>query len=186
MMTDEPGGKDAAEPTNDLANPVGADRWAPILYRELRRIAHRERWRVSGGDTLNTTALVHEAYGRLAEAHDVGGRSRFLATAAVTIRHILVDRVRAQLAAKRGGGLQDLPLEAADDFVVEDDEAVLTVHEALESLAKLSPRLAQVVECRFFAGYTEAETAEALGISEATVHRDWTTARAWLKRELQN
>ena len=170
---EEPAGLDA-----------GVEKWVPLLYDELRRIARRERVRLFTGGTLATTALVNEAYARLAGDQHFADRGEFLRIASVAIRRILIDRVRAQLAAKRGGGAIHVPIEDAYDFVVEDDVRVLQVHEALEHLAKLNPRLAQVVECRFFAGYDEAQTAEALGTSERTVQRDWATARAWLKKEL--
>jgi RNA polymerase sigma factor (TIGR02999 family) len=162
----------------------GVERWVPLLYDELRRIARRERVRLFTGGTLATTALVNEAYARLAGDRGFADRGEFLRIASVAIRRILIDRVRAQLAAKRGGGAKHVPIEEADDFVVEDDERVLQVHEALEQLAVVNPRLAKVVECRFFAGYDEKQTAEALGTSERTVQRDWATARAWLKKEL--
>lgn len=171
-------------PTNPPAGG-GAEQWIPLLYQELRSIARRERRRVTGGETLVTTVLVNEIYLRLAAEQRFASRGDFLRVAAVVIRRILIDRVRTQLAAKRGGGAEALSLEEAEDFVVEDDETVLAVHEALERLAAINPRLADVVECRFFAGYCEVETAEALGSSERTVQRDWATARAWLKRELQ-
>jgi RNA polymerase sigma factor (TIGR02999 family) len=164
--------------------PDGVERWVPLLYDELRRIARRERVRLFGGGTLATTALVNESYARLAGDTHFRSRGEFLRIASVAIRRILIDRVRAQLAAKRGGGAVHVPIDDAHDFVVEDDVRVLAVHEALEHLATLNPRLARVVECRFFAGYDEQQTAEALGISERTVQRDWATARAWLKKEL--
>jgi RNA polymerase sigma factor (TIGR02999 family) len=166
------------------ADPAGVERWVPLLYDELRRIARRERVRLFTGGTLATTALVNEAYARLAGDTRFGSRGEFLRIASVAIRRILIDRVRAQLAAKRGGGATHVPLDEAHDFVVEDDERVLAVHDALETLATRNARLAQVVECRFFAGYDEQQTAEALGISERTVQRDWAMARAWLKKEL--
>lgn len=164
---------------------AGFDDWTPLLYDELRRIAHRARFRWSSAETIQTTALVNEAWLRLAEKRSPMVRSEFLGTAAVVIHRILVDRVRAQKAAKRGGEATAVPLDEADGFVVVDEETVLTVHQALERLGALNPRLVRVVECRFFAGYSEAETAEALGISDATAQRDWATARAWLRRELQ-
>jgi len=162
------------------------DAWSALLYDELRRIAHQARWRWSSHDTIGTTALVNEAYLRLADSMELRDRNRFLGLAAVAIRRILVDRVRNQLAQKRGGDVQKVELGEADGFVVEDDETVLAVHEALAGLAERSPRLARVVECQFFAGYSQSETAQALGISVATVERDWATARAWLRRELQH
>ncbi|TMA20204.1 MAG: sigma-70 family RNA polymerase sigma factor [Deltaproteobacteria bacterium] len=160
------------------------DALLPLLYQELKAIARRERLRLSGGETLATTALLHEAYARLAPAHGFPSRGQFLASAAVTMRRILIDRVRAQLAAKRGAGAEQVGLDEAADFVVEDGATVLGVHDALERLHAVNPRLVKVVECRFFAGYSELETGEALGISERTVQRDWATARAWLKKEM--
>jgi RNA polymerase sigma factor (TIGR02999 family) len=175
----------ATQPPTAPTDEASVDDWMPLLYEELRRIAHRERWRISAGETMGTTALVNEAYATLAGQKKFVDHVHFLRVAAVAMRRILVDIVRAQLAAKRGAGANPLPLEAAEGLVVEDDKTVMAVHEALEALGQLNPRLVQVVECRFFAGYTEPETAEALGISEATVQRDWATARVWLKRELQ-
>jgi RNA polymerase sigma factor (TIGR02999 family) len=156
----------------------------PAVYEELRRVARRERFRLSGGDTLTTTALIHEAYLRLARSQRFASRADFLRLAAVAMRRILVDRVRTQLALKRGGGRRRVELEDVADFLVTDGERVLAVHEALQRLSALNPRLAGLVECRFFAGYSEPETAEALGVSERTVQRDWTLARAWLRKEL--
>lgn len=180
MQTNE--GETATASADDGA---GVERWMPVLYDELRRIARRERVRMFAGGTLATTALVNEAYARLAGEARFTSRVQFLRVACVAMRRILIDRVRAQLAAKRGGGATHVPIEEALDFVVENPEHVLAVHESLERLAAENPRLAQVVECRFFAGYDEAQTAEALGTSERTVQRDWATARAWLKKELR-
>jgi RNA polymerase sigma factor (TIGR02999 family) len=171
---------------SDEFKQAEAAEWMPLLYGELRRIAHQARWRWSSHDTIGTTALVNEAYLRLVESLQLRDKGKFLGLAAVAIRRILVDRVRHQLALKRGGDAQQVELDEADGFVVEDDETVLAVHEALEGLSDLNPRLAHVVECQFFAGYSQSETAQALGISVATVERDWATARAWLRRELQS
>lgn len=156
----------------------------PLLYEELRRSARRERRRLSAGDTLATTALVNELYLRLARSPGFGTRGHFLAVAAIAMRRILVERVRTQLRLKRGGDQQRVALDESNEPMVADDAHVLAVHEALLRLAQHSPRLAQIVECRYFAGYNEQETAEALEISERTVQRDWATARAWLQREL--
>lgn len=170
--------------------PEPVERWLPMVYQELRAIARRERRHLSGGETLITTALVNDAYLRLSGDQAFVSRGQFLGIAAVAIRRILIDRVRAQLAEKRGGGASHVSLddetENAEnaDFAVEDDANVLAVHEAMDGLAALNPRLAQVVECRFFAGYDDAQTAEALGLSERTVQRDWALARAWLRKEL--
>ena len=156
----------------------------PIVYDELRAIARRERRRLTGGETLATTALINEAYLKLANNPVFASRGSFLRIASVAMRRILVDRVRAQFAIKRGSGENPMDIDEIQDFVVEDEQNVLNVHEALQALSTLNPRLVEIVECRFFAGYSETQAAEALGISERTVQRDWATARAWLKREL--
>jgi RNA polymerase sigma factor (TIGR02999 family) len=161
-----------------------AEALLPLLYQELRSIARRERRRLPGGETLLTTALIHEAYLKLANNPLFSSRSDFLSITAVTIRHILIDNIRGRMTAKRGSGKQNLELDEATDFEVENPREVLQVHEALQALAEVNPRLAKVVECKFFAGFSETETAEALGISERTVQREWALARAWLKREI--
>lgn len=171
--------------------PGLADELLPLVYQELRGIARRERRRLSGGETLATTALVNEAYVRLSANPPFASRGDFLRIAATAMRRILVDRVRAQMAAKRGGGVAAVALEDvadvanAADFRVEDAQMVADVHEALERLGAMNPKLVQVVECRFFAGYSETETAEALDLSLRTVQRDWALARAWLKKEVR-
>lgn len=170
--------------TKSSAMPLSVEALLPMVYTELRAIARRERLRLSGGETLMTTALVHEAYLRLRDNPALPSRADFLRLSSVAMRRILVDRVREQMAGKRGGGALHVPLDAAKDIVVEDEAQVIAVHDALEHLAQLNPRLVQVVECRFFAGYSEPETAEALGISERSVQRDWATARAWLKSQM--
>jgi RNA polymerase sigma factor (TIGR02999 family) len=174
------------EPREELLR-TSADQWVALLYKELRTIARRSPLRVSGGDTLQTTALINEAYTHVASGPPrFGSRGEFLRYAALAMRHILIDRVREQLALKRGGGTRPVPLDEAEDFAVEDDETVLAVHESLERLAACDPRLAEIVQCRYFAGYDEDQTAEALGISTRTVQRDWATARAWLKKDLSH
>lgn len=161
----------------------------PIFYADLKRLAHRERVRVGAGFTLETTALVHEAYLKLRGARGWNDDVHFLRAAALAMRHALVNHAAARIAAKRGGGAPHLPwtetlegLEATPD----PDQSLIELDEALERLAGQSPRLAQVVECRFFAGYDEGETARTLGLSERTVRRDWSLARAWLHRELSH
>lgn len=165
-----------------------ADELLPIFYADLKRLARRERARVGAGVTLQTTALVHEAYLKLRGAGGWNDDSHFLRAAALAMRHALVNHAEARLAAKRGGGAPHLPpteaLEVGVDAAFARDENLLALNQALERLAELSPRLAQVVECRFFAGYDERETARTLALSERTVRRDWTLARAWLQREL--
>lgn len=161
-----------------------ARRLAPMLYADLKRIAHGERSRHISPQTLNTTSLVHDAFLRLADDQEFESHTHFLRVAAVTIRHLLVDRARAQLAVKHGGHLTRVNLDEAEDFYVKDDEWVVAMHEALSRLARFSPRMADVVECRIFAGYEDEQIAQALGISPRSVQRDWTMARAWLRREM--
>jgi len=163
------------------------DRLIPLVYEELRRVAHRRLAGERTGHTLQTTALVHEAYGRLAEA-DLSweDRAHFFALAARTMRRILVDYARTRLAAKRGGGAEAVPL---DQLTVElsaggEDAEILALHEALEALERQDPRKAKVIEAHIFGGLTYEETAAALGISPATVDRDLRMAKAWLAREL--
>lgn len=179
----------AADVLDSLQTPevlAAVDELMPLLYEELRATARRERRRISAGETLSTTALVSELYVRLSRSKGFGTRGHFLAVAAIAMRRILIERLRAQLRIKRGSGAVHQSIEDESmELPVADDTQVLMVHEALQQLALRSPRMAQVVECRYFAGYSDAETAEALEISERTVRRDWMTARAWLQRELQ-
>jgi len=173
---------------SDLGAPVEAQRMAaalmPLMYQDLRRIARRERHRVRAGVTLQTTALVHEAYLKLEHLASFNDDEHFLRACALAMRHILVNHARGRMASKRGGGAANIPLEDAPEISAAPDEVILQINDALVSLAELSPRLAQVVECRFFAGYDDAETARALGLTDRTVRRDWVKARAWLRREL--
>jgi RNA polymerase sigma factor (TIGR02999 family) len=162
-----------------------AEQLFPVLHDEVSRLAHRERRRVRAGETMRTTALVNEAYLKLIRSGTFNDRAHFLRAAALAMRHILVNHARDRLAAKRGGGAQ---LETLDEEMAGEapaDDAVIEVHEAVDRLAQLDARLAQVVECRFFAGFTEQDTATALGMTERTIRRDWAKARAWLRVELQ-
>lgn len=161
-----------------------ADQLLPLFYDDLRRLAHRERSRVSAGATLQTTALVNEAYLKLRGSGGWNTDEHFLRASALAMRHALVNHAVARLASKRGDGAVHVSITAALDVAIEDDASVIALNEALGRLAQHSLRLAQVVECRYFAGYDDAETALALGISERTVRRDWALARAWLHREL--
>lgn len=161
-----------------------ADRLLPIFYADLKRAAHRERSRVGAGMTLQTTALVHEAYLKLRGSAAWNDDAHFVRAAALAMRHALVDHAIEHLTAKRGGGAEHLPLTEGLDVAAASDETLVALNDALALLSKQSLRLAQVVECRYFAGYDELSTAKALGISERTVRRDWTLARAWLSREL--
>jgi len=168
------------------------DRLLPIVYAELKRIARRQRGGRRGGDTLTTTALVHETWLRLANRSgaDWVDRAHFFAVAARAMRYLLIDHARRHQAAKRGGGWQRLKLDVDLDIVPEgavaDEraETLLALDEALTRLAALDERACRVVECRFFGGLTDRETAEALGVTERTVQRDWTKAKGWLRQAL--
>lgn len=173
--------------------PQGLDHLVPAVYTELRRLAHRQLAVEPDGHTLSTTALVHEAYLRLADQTRTDwSRAQFLALAARAMRRVLIDHARRHQAARRGGpGNRPVSFEdatAGDPGAlaasVRRDE-LLALDEALERLAALDARLAAVVECRFFGGLTEAETAEALGVSKRTVSGDWLMAKGWLYRELR-
>lgn len=163
------------------------DRLLPLVYDELHRIAHRHLALEHVGHTLVTTALVHEAYLRLVDQTRVRwvDRSHFFAVAARVMRRVLVDYARRYRAAKRGAGARPVDLDAVEVPLAERSESLIALDEALERLADLNPRLSRIVECRFFAGMTEEETAEALGVTERTVRRDWVKARGWLSRELE-
>jgi RNA polymerase sigma factor (TIGR02999 family) len=157
-----------------------------ILYRELRQQAAQYMRRQPAGDLLQTTALVHETFLRLSNAHQVDWQDRrhFLAVASTTMRRALVDLAREQLADKRGGDSPHIPLsgdEAADGPSIVD---LVALDEAMTKLAAIDPRKVQVIELRFFAGLTVEETAEVLDVSADTVARDWRLARTWLLREL--
>jgi len=161
-----------------------AQRLAPLLLAHLRSHARHARRRLRAGETLCTTALVHEAFLRLQPADGWHGEEHFLRAAALAMRQALVDHARMKLAAKRGGGAT-LSLEEADaEPWWDSDERLLELDEALQQLSRLSPRLTRVIECRFFGGYSELETARILGVTDRTVRRDWLKARAWLFREL--
>jgi RNA polymerase sigma-70 factor, ECF subfamily len=166
----------------------------PLVYGELRRQAARRLRAQPPGHTLQATALVHEAYLRLVDRDTAGtdwqDRSHFFAVAARAMRSVLVDHARARRAAKRGGGARALTLETADASGALADRSsdpgldVEALDEALTRLAALDPRQARVVELRYFGGLSIEETAQALGVSHATVEREWRTARLWLRREL--
>jgi len=150
------------------------------FYAELLRLARRERRRVGASETLRTTALVHESYLKLFRAGRWRDRAHFLNTAAMAMRQALVSHARERLAAKRGSGVLTLPLDEADGVLAVPEEKMVLLDDALKRLEERNPRLARVVECRYFAGYSEAETAAALGVTERTVQRDWAKAKALL------
>ncbi len=169
-------------------DPTAVDRLMPLVYQELRKIARRHLGLENRDHTLQSTALVHEAYLRLVDQNRVHWRNRahFFAVAAQMVRRVLVDYARERHAAKRGGAKHKVDLHESILIVAEESTAahenvdLLALDEALNALAELDARQAKIVELRFFAGLTNAETSEALGISTATVQRDWVTAKAWL------
>ncbi|MGE0811857.1 MAG: ECF-type sigma factor [Vicinamibacterales bacterium] len=160
------------------------NRLMPLLYDDLRRIARIQLRRRGTQDSLDTGGLVHEAYLRLVDQsratwHD---RGHFLAVAAIAMRHIAVDHIRRRLRAKRGGGA----VESLDSAQAARDDwgRILEVDMALQRLEAVDPRMARIVECRYFAGLSEEESAQALGVSLRTAQREWYKARAWLRAEL--
>ena len=159
----------------------------PLVYEELRRVASRQLAREAPGHTLRTTALVHEAWIRLVDGSRIGaqGRAYFFGAAARAMRQVLVDHARRRSADKRGGGRQAVTLEADSVSVDAFAAELIDLDRALDQLARLNPRHARVVECRFFAGLDVDETAAVLDVSPRTVKSDWAFARAWLRRALQ-
>jgi RNA polymerase sigma factor (TIGR02999 family) len=161
------------------------DRLVPLVYEDLRRLAHRQLGREGGGHTLQTTGLVHEAYLKLAGGAGAGGgavnRAHFLAIASRAMRQVLVDYARRRKADKRGGGVVAVTLNDGEQGMDVSSDDLLAMDEVLE---QLEPRQRQVVELRFFGGLEEKDIAEALNVSERTVRRDWVKARAWLYRAL--
>jgi RNA polymerase sigma factor (TIGR02999 family) len=177
--------------TQLLGQWQGGDREAlnaltPLVYNELRRLAQSYINRERPNHTLQGTALVHEAYLRLIDQRQVEWRSRnhFFALAAELIRRILVDHARAKVAAKRGGRNVKLSFEDAVEPAVNEDLDLVALDDALQLLARTDPQQSRIVELRYFAGLKIEETAEVLQISPATVKRDWTIAKAFLKREM--
>jgi len=181
LLTDAPDGDAAA-----------VDELFALLYDELRAIAHRQRRRWQGDDTLQTTALVHEAFLKLVDQDRIAAESRahFLGIAACAMRHILCNYARDQRAQKRGGGIAHVVLHeskanaVASNVPSEPMGVLVSLDEALRRLEQVDPRQSKVIECRFFGGLTIEETASALGVSLRTVKRDWAMAQAWLHREM--
>jgi RNA polymerase sigma factor (TIGR02999 family) len=168
-------------------SPQAMDRLFPLVYEALRRIARRQLQGERPGHSLDTTGLVHETYLKLVD-HDRlqwQDRGHFFALASRAMRQILVDYARRYRTLRRGGGVRPQELHEEDAATDERGETLLALDEALERLAAINPRLNQVVECRYFGGLTEEETAEALGVTTRTVQRDWAKARGWLYLELR-
>jgi RNA polymerase sigma factor (TIGR02999 family) len=184
---------DPSENVTDLlkayraGEPEALERLIALVYGELRRQAARSLRRERGNHTLQPTALVHEAYLRLAGQRDVEwqNRAHFFAIAAQIMRRILVDHARSRGRGKRGGGRAPVLLEDALAIAEARDLDLVALDDALSALAQLDERQSRVVEMRFFAGLEVEEVAEALGVSPTTVKRDWSLARAWLRREMQ-
>ena len=168
------------------------DELIPLIYGELRELAQRQRGAWQGDETLNTTALVHEAYLKLVDQRraEWDSGAHFLAAASRAIRHILIDYARTRQAQKRGGDWRRVTLTehallaSSDDSTTSWEDRVLALDDALVELARRSSRQASIVECKFFGGMTVEQTATALDLSTATVVRGWAMARAWLRREM--
>jgi RNA polymerase sigma factor (TIGR02999 family) len=167
-------------------NRAAVDRLFQAVYQELRGMAEQIFRRESPGQTIQPTALVHEAYLKLIDQKSVDwqGRAHFFALAAQAMRRILLDRAKRRGAAKRGGGWKRITLNERLVPGIQPNERLLALDEALNRLAQLDPRQAQMVELRFFGGFGVEQTAEILGISKRTAEREWTMVRAWLRREL--
>ncbi len=162
------------------------DELTPLVYEELRRLAHRCMSRERPGHTLQTSALVNEAYLRLVDQKDIHwqNRAHFFGIAARLMRQVLVDYARKRGYAKRGGDARQVPLDEALIVSAERAADVVALDDALKSLTEIDPRQGQIVELRFFGGLSIEETAAVLAVSPGTVMRDWTLAKAWLRREM--
>jgi RNA polymerase sigma factor (TIGR02999 family) len=168
-------------------NLTATEQLLPLVYDELRRLAAQRLARESPGQTLEATALVHEAYVRLvdgAQAPHWNSRGHFFAAAAEAMRRILVDQARQKRSQRRGGTLQRIELSLAEPAVAANQLDMLALDEALRQLAEHDPRAAEIVKLRFFAGLTVSEAAKALGVSVATAENDWSYAKSWLKLQL--
>ncbi|MGE3799524.1 MAG: sigma-70 family RNA polymerase sigma factor [Candidatus Kapaibacterium sp.] len=165
------------------------DQLLPLVYNELRRMAHHFMVKERSEHTLNTTALVHEAYLKLIDQREATwqNRSHFFAIASIAMRRILVNYAKMRSREKRGGGATPISLGEVPELQIiaeERAEELIALDEALDQLAEINERAGRVVECRFFGGLSIEETAEALDVSPMTVKRDWRFAKAWLKREI--
>ena len=158
----------------------------PLIHAELRRLARYHMGRENPGHTLQTSALINEAYIRLVDQQNVPwqNRAHFLAVSAQVMRHILIDHARSHTAAKRGGGALKVPLDEAMALNDQRANELLALDDALKSLAAMDARKSQIIELRFFGGLSIEETAEAMKISRITVTREWRSAKAWLRREM--
>lgn len=176
-----------SRPAEDSGLSDRQPEWTSVVYSELRRLAEKAFRNQPAGHTLQPTALVHEAYLKLADCADPpwDDQEHFLATAATAMRHILVDHARARASVKRGGARHRVTLDEGLHASEDRDVDLLVLNEALESLAQIEERKARVVELRFFAGLSLEDTARTLGVSAMTVSTDWRFARAWIGRALE-
>lgn len=186
VSDDGRGADDGAVGAPGHARHALLDGLLPDAYDELRMLARRQLARREAGGTLSTTGLVHEAYLKLADHSHVSWRDRghFFALMSVVMRHVLVDRAKARRAGKREGALERVTLDGMGIPSEDQADALLVLNDALERLAAVEPRLARVVDCRFFGGLTDEETAESLGVTVRTVQRDWSKARMLLRQAL--
>ena len=172
----------------DAGDPKAADQLLPLVYEELRKLAMAKMAQEKPGQTLQATALVHEAWLRLAgtDEHKAwNSRGHFFGAAAEAMRRILVDRARQKARVRHGGGLERVDLEHVNLASEDSDETLLAMNDALEALARASPQKAEIVKLHYFAGMEYPEIAQALGISLPTVERHWAYARSWLYREMK-
>ena len=172
----------------EQGDATAAEKLLDLLYGELRRLATSKMAHEAPGQTLQPTALVHEAWLRLVVSKNpkFENRAHFFSAAAEAMRRILIDRARRKLTLRHGGGFERVDLEGQDLVATAADEQLLAVHEVLDNLAKEHPIQAEVVKLRYFVGMTNEETAEALGVSVATVKNYWTFARTWIFNEMRN
>ena len=172
----------------EKGDPTAAEPLLELLYEELRRLAAGKMAREGPGQTLQPTALVHDAWLRLVASKNPKFKNRayFFSAAAEAIRRILIDRARSKRTQRHGGGLERVDLDVQDVAIPAADEQLLAVHEVLDNFAKHHPIQAEVVKLRYFVGMTNEETAEALGVSVATVKNYWTFARTWIFNEIRN
>src|SRR5512139_2814508 len=172
----------------DAGDPKAADQLLPLVYEELRKLAAAKMAQEKPGQTLQATALVHEAWLRLAGSEEQkawNSRGHFFGAAAEAMRRILVDRARQKARVRHGGDMERVDLEHVTIATEDSDGTVLAIHEALEKLAVESPQKAEIVKLRYFTGMEHAEIAQVLGVSEPTVRRHWAYARSWLYAELK-
>ncbi len=169
-------------------NQQALEKLVPLIYSELRQIAHKCLYRERPGHTLQTTALVHEAYLKLIDQRDARwqNRAHFFAIASQAMRRILIDNARRHTAVKRGGPAENLPLDEAANVSLEPDPILLPLDEALTKLAEIDPQQSRIVELRFFGGLTIEETAKVMNLSIDAVKREWAMARAWLRQTMSD